>query len=79
MWPFSFFLVYRFQNSELPKDSWTDTLEVKCGWGPQWEPPIADGCVDPRGCPLPPLRTSEIWGSYEDSSTKATDVGSTYW
>ena len=37
------------------------------------------GCVDPRGCQTPPLRTATIWGSFEDSETQSLDVGSSYW
>ena len=37
------------------------------------------GCVDPRGCQIPPLRTNTIWGSFEDSETQDLDVGSSYW
>ena len=35
--------------------------------------------MDPRGCPLPPLSTDIIWGSYDDSVTKSLDVGTSYW
>ena len=73
------FPVYRFSNPAVPKLEWEDTLNVKCGWGKEWEPAIADGCVDPRGCQPPPPRTSIIWGSFEDSDTKVLDVGTSYW
>ena len=69
--------VYRFprpldpemKGSEIEeeKKTWSDTLEVECGWGKEWKevgyeereadpdykPPtdIVPGCVDPRGCP----------------------------
>ena len=34
-------------------------------WKPK-NPETVPHCVDPRGCPLPPLRNDRIWGSYED-------------
>ena len=53
-------IVYRFpepldpslttEQREVAKESWKGTLEVKCGWGKQWDPPEVQGCVDPRGC-----------------------------
>ena len=73
------FPVYRFSNPAVLKLEWEDTLNVKCGWGKEWEPAIADGCVDPRGCQPPPPRTSTIWGSFEDSDAKVLDVGTSYW
>ena len=42
------------------------TQDVVCGWENQWDPPELAGCVDPRGCKLPPPRNDRIWGSYED-------------
>ena len=53
---FSFFVgsyinLFIFQKPEL--------------WKPK-NPENVPQCVDPRGCPLPPLRNERIWGSYED-------------
>jgi hypothetical protein len=56
-----FFSVYRFIVPTLDKTEWPSTLDVKCGWNKEWDPPVADGCVDPRGCQPPPARNSEIW------------------
>lgn len=71
--------IYRFpQYDGTHKDDWKDTLDVKCGWGNQWDPPSFFGCVDPRGCKPPPPRTDTIWGSYEDTYG-SLDVGMTYW
>ena len=53
-----------------------------CGWENQWDPPELAGCVDPRGCKLPPPRNNRIWGSYEDDYKKREnplDVGNVYW
>jgi hypothetical protein len=74
-----FWTVYRFPNFSLPKSEWTSTLEVRCGWGKQWDPPTLLGCIDPRGCQPPPSKTKEIYGSYEVTDTKPLDVGTTYW
>ena len=67
-----FYVVYRFpedldpefttKQREDAKEKWSDTLEVKCGWGKRWiwEKTVdgvekfgvnVPGCVDPRGCP----------------------------
>ena len=57
-------------------------LDVACGWENQWDPPEVSGCVDPRGCKLPPPRNSRIWGSYEDlhkDRENPLDVGNVYW
>jgi hypothetical protein len=76
----SLILVEKFPDSTISdKSKWSSTLEVKCGWGKAWDPPKVLGCVDPRGCKVPPLKTNEIWGSYDDSPTKSLDVGTTYW
>ena len=70
--------IYRFPNKDVPKDEWVDTFDVVCGWENQWDPPVVPGCVDPRGCQEPPLRTDRIWGSYEDTYG-SLEVGSLYW
>ena len=76
----SHFSVERFPDSSNPdKSKWSPTLDVVCGWGKSWDPPTVIGCVDPRGCPLPPLSTDIIWGSYDDSVIKSLDVGASYW
>ena len=76
----SFFAVYRFKDdNEKDKTKWSRTIDVKCGWEKQWDPPILPPCVDPRGCPLPPPRNDRIWGSYEDDLIKSIDVGAVYW
>ena len=73
--------IYRFpQEDNTPKDQWENTLDVVCGWENQWDPPIVPGCVDPRGCELPPPRNERIWGSFEDTNGLGSlDVGSSYW
>ena len=72
--------IYRFKDDDQKdKTQWSRTLDVKCGWEKQWDPPILPPCVDPRGCPLPPSRNDRIWGSYEDDPIKSIDVGAVYW
>ena len=52
---------------------------MRCGWGKVWDPPTVTGCIDPRGCPVPPTSTSTIYSSYDTDSTKLLDVGTKYW
>ena len=71
--------VYRFaKNDGTPKKDWKDTLDAVCGWENTWDPPEIAGCVDPRGCKVPPARNDRIWGSYEDTYG-SLEVGNTYW
>ena len=70
--------IYRFPQEGIAKEDWLSTLDVKCGWANQWDPPNVYGCVDPRGCEAPPERTNRVWGSYEDTYGP-TEVGDMYW
>ena len=48
--------VYRFPlHDGTPKEDWTDSLDVVCGWDSKWSPQEVYGCVDPRGCKEPPI------------------------
>ncbi len=71
-----FFSVYKFIGPTLDKTEWPITIDVKCGWNKEWDPPVANGCVDPRGCQPPPARTSEIW--YQPKTT-LNDTASKSW
>ena len=62
----------------MPKSEWSQTLQVVCGWNKAWDPPVVQGCIDPRGCQPPPARNMEVWGNFDDSN-KNLDVGVTYW
>ena len=67
-----------FRRKDIPKADRSPEMEVKCGWGKQWDPPEVPKCVDPRDCPKPPARNDRIWGSYEDDGP-STEIGSVYW
>ena len=77
-----------------PQKYWEGTAVVECGWGKQYQwalpmdhhqpdkwpyPQTLPECKDPRGCPVPPLTTDLIWGSYNTSKTKSLEVGAMYY
>jgi len=73
--------VYRFPlHDGTPKEDWTDSLDVVCGWDSKWNPQEVYGCVDPRGCKEPPITNERIWkGQYGGGDFGPLDVGKTYW
>ena len=73
------FPVYVFPVEGVPKEEWVGTLDVKCGWAQEWDPPVIPSCIDPRGCQDPPVRTDRVWGSWEDAEEPIKDVGTVYW
>ncbi len=73
------FSVYVFPVEGKDKSEWVGSMEVKCGWAKEWDPPKVPSCVDPRGCKPPPERNDRVWGSFEDLEEPTTDVGDVYW
>lgn len=68
-----------FPDHQKPKEEWRNTLEVRCGWAKQWDPPEVPECVINRGCSMPPHSNDIIYGSFDSDSLKSLDVGAHYW
>jgi len=35
--------VHRFPDPTKPKADWIFSIDVKCGWGKEWDPPVVPG------------------------------------
>ena len=75
------YLAYVFPNPLKPQKDWENDFEVTCEWENKWSHKIVPQCIDPRGCELPPERTSTIYSSFRHDSDMQDNipVGTLVW